>query len=318
MSTLKRAAVAAVGVATAAKDFAIGQLAMGTMGVLRLLPPDTAIDIADRIARRLGPLFGRHRVALDNLRHAYPEKSEQEIRQIASDMWGHMARLAAEYIYLDQLFDWDKRTGQGARIDVEGHHFFDRIASEPKPHILFTGHLGNFELLPISAAELGITMTALFRPPNNPYIARYIARRRNLAMGDMLASRRGAAITLSRILESNGNIGLLVDQKFIRGIRTTFFGRPCETSPLLPKLARQFDCDVYPARSIRLPGNRFKLILEDKLVLPRDASGRVDVQKTAQLLNDVVERWVRDEPAQWMWFHKRWKLSGKPRAKRAA
>lgn len=318
MSTLKRAAVAAGGVATAAKDFAIGQLAMGTMGVLRLLPPDTAIDIADRIARRLGPLFGRHRVALDNLRHAYPEKSEQEIRRIASDMWGHMARLAAEYIYLDQLFDWDKRTGQGARIDVEGHHFFDRIASEPKPHILFTGHLGNFELLPISAAELGITMTALFRPPNNPYIARYIARRRNLAMGDMLASRRGAAITLSRILESNGNIGLLVDQKFIRGIRTTFFGRPCETSPLLPKLARQFDCDVYPARSIRLPGNRFKLILEDKLVLPRDSSGRVDVQKTAQLLNDVVERWVRDEPAQWMWFHKRWKLSGKPRAKRGA
>ncbi|TIM03064.1 MAG: lipid A biosynthesis lauroyl acyltransferase, partial [Mesorhizobium sp.] len=33
-----------------------------------------------------------------------------------------------------------------------------------------------------------------------------------------------------------------------------------------------------------------------------------------QLLNDVVERWVREDPGQWMWFHKRWEISG-PRGK---
>lgn len=297
-----------------AKDFLIGQAAMGTMRLLRLLPPNKAIDFAARAARRLGPLFGRHQVALDNLRQAYPEKSEAEIEQIAVEMWDHMARLAAEYIYLDELFDWDTRTGQGARIDVEGHAFFEKISSEAKPHILFTGHTGNFELLPISAAELGVKMTALFRPPNNPYIADFIARRRNMAMGDMLASRRGAAFSLSRILEAGGNVGVLVDQKFTKGIRTNFFGRPCETSPLLPKLARNFDCDVYPARCIRLPGNRYRLVLEDRLDLPRGEDGRVDINATAQLLNDVVERWVREHPAQWMWFHKRWKLSGKKSA----
>ena len=106
---------------------------------------------------------------------------------------------------------------------------------------------------------------------------------------------------------------MLVDQKFQRGVRTTFFGRPCETSPLLPKLARQFECDVYPARCMRLPGNRFRLELEEKLELPRDGDGQVDVAATAQLLNDVVERWVREDPGQWMWFHKRWKLTPPPR-----
>ena len=85
----------------------IAQAAMAALFVLRRLPMDAALDFADRTARRLGPLFGRHRVALDNLRHAYPEKSEDEIRAIALDMWGNMARLAAEYIYLDQLFDYD-------------------------------------------------------------------------------------------------------------------------------------------------------------------------------------------------------------------
>ena len=83
-------------------------------------------------------------------------------------------------------------------------------------------------------------------------------------------------------------------------------------------LARHYDCDVYPARCVRLPGNRFRLEIEDKLELPRDADGRVDVQATTQLLNDVVERWVREDPGQWMWFHKRWNLSGGKRRKRAA
>ena len=85
----------------------IAQAAMGAMALLRLLPMNAALDFADRAARTLGPLFGRHRVALDNLRKAFPEKSEDEIRAIALDMWGNMARLAAEYIYLDRLFDYD-------------------------------------------------------------------------------------------------------------------------------------------------------------------------------------------------------------------
>ncbi len=311
MSLARRAIATGFKAVKAMRDFVIGYSAMGVLSLLRLFPAARSIDLADRVARRLGPLFGRHRVALDNLRHAYPEKSEAEIEQIAVDMWGNMARLAAEYIYLDKLYDWDRTTGSGERIEVVGHAIFDRMAATRKSHILFTGHIGNFELLPICAAELGISMTALFRPPNNPYIARYIARRRKSAMGSMLPSQQGAAIALARILEGDGTIGVLVDQKFTRGVRTTFFGRPCETNPLLPKLARNFESDVYPAHCIRLPGNKFKLIMEDKLDLPRTENGRVDVERTAQLLNDVVERWVRENPAQWMWFHKRWKLSGK-------
>ena len=78
-------------------------------------------------------------------------------------------------------------------------------------------------------------------------------------------------------------------------------------------MARQFDCDVYPARCVRLPGNRFRLEIEDRLVLPRGPRGNVDVAATTQLLADVVERWVREDPGQWMWFHKRWQINGKPR-----
>ncbi|RWE71727.1 MAG: lipid A biosynthesis lauroyl acyltransferase, partial [Mesorhizobium sp.] len=124
------------------------------------------------------------------------------------------------------------------------------------------------------------------------------------------------SFALAAILEKGGNIGVLVDQKFSGGVETTFFGRPCQTNPMLGMLARHYDCDVYPARCVRLPGNRFRLEIEDKLDLPRTEDGSVDVDATTQLLTDVVERWVREDPGQWMWFHKRWEISGR-RRKRA-
>ncbi|MGB3537777.1 MAG: lipid A biosynthesis lauroyl acyltransferase [Mesorhizobium sp.] len=291
----------------------VARVAMAAMALLRRLPPDTALNFADRMARRIGPLVGRHRVALDNLKKAYPEKSEVEIQAIASDMWGNMARLAAEYIFLDQLFDYDPNAVTSGRIEVKGAENFLRIAGEEKPHILFTGHLGNFELLPVAAATFGMKITALFRPPNNPYLADYIQSTRSSTMGNLQPSSTGASFALATILENGGNIGVLVDQKFSRGVETTFFGRPCQSNPVLGMLARHYDCDVYPARCVRLPGNRFRLEVEDRLELPRDASGSVDVKATVQLLADIVERWVREDPGQWMWFHKRWQINGRPR-----
>ena len=287
----------------------IAQLAMAVLWLLRRLPPDRALAFADRVARRIGPWFGRHRVAMTNLRNAYPEKTEEELEAIASDMWGNMARLAGEYVFLDRIFDFVPGSETSGRVEVEGEEIFVRIRDEGRPHIVFTAHTGNFELLPVAAAAYDLPVTALFRAPNNPYIAKYVFSTRAEAMGEMLASRAGAAFALARILERGGNIGVLVDQKFVRGVRTTFFGRPCNTSPLVAKLARQYDCDVYPARSIRLPGNRFRLEVYDKLELPRTEKGTVDVNATTQMLNDVVEGWVREHPGQWMWFHKRWQIA---------
>ena len=283
------------------------QAALAALWLLRLLPPDRALDFADRVARRIGPWFGRHRVALDNLRNAYPEKSEEEIQAIASDMWGNMARLAGEYVFLDQLFDFEPNSDKTGRVEVIGEEIFVRVRASDRPHIFFTAHTGNFELLPVAAASYELPVTALFRAPNNPYIAKYIFSTRAEAMGELIASRAGAAFGLARILERGGNIGVLVDQKFHKGVPTTFFGLPCNTSPLVAKLARQYECDVYPARSIRLPGNRYRLEIFDRLELPRTEKGTLDVQATSQLLNDTVEGWVREHPGQWMWFHKRWK-----------
>lgn len=291
-----------------AKNWTVAQILFAILGMLRLLPAKGAIRVTERIARRIGPRTARHRLALRNLQRAFPEKSDTEREEIATQMWGHMARLLAEYVFVDELIDIDPENGNNSIIEVEGVERFSELRDDPRPFIVFTAHTGNFELLPIVAAKYGLEVTALFRPPNNPYIAKRLLAARRTHMGQLVPSRAGAAWHLAGVLEAGKGVGLLVDQKFGKGAKTKFFGLDVYTNPLLGKLARHFDCEVYPARSIRLPGGRFRLEIEPAVTLPRDENGALNVTATAQMLNDKVESWVRENPEQWQWFHDRWNI----------
>ncbi|MCM2292887.1 lipid A biosynthesis lauroyl acyltransferase [Allorhizobium sp. BGMRC 0089] len=276
--------------------------------LLKLLPADAAINFTDRMVRLIGPKLSRHRLMLTNLTNAFPEKSAEEIETIAINAWGHMGRQMAEYVFLDELFDFDPaRPGEG-RVEVSGIPVFTDLLENRRPFIVFTGHTGNFEMLPVAGAAYGLYVTVLFRPPNNPYIADMVFNFRKERMGKLVPSHAGSSFHLARQLEAGEGVGVLVDQKFKKGQPTQFFGRDVRTNPLLAKLVRQFNCDVYPARCIRLPGNRYRLEIEPKISLPHDAAGRLDVQATAQLLNDKVESWVREYPEQWLWYHDRWNI----------
>jgi KDO2-lipid IV(A) lauroyltransferase len=301
-----------------ANHWAVAKLVLAAFAVLKTLPVDKALNATDRLARRIGPLTGRHRIAMDNLRRAYPEKTEAQCQEIALDMWGNMARLAVEYVFLDQLYDYDFETDSADRVEVKGREIFLALDRSPHPRIFFTAHCGNFEMFPIAASSFGLEIASLFRAPNNPYIADQVSRKRRISGNRMVPSKAGAAFVLARILEAGGNVGALVDQKFTNGVPTTFFGRPCETSPLVPRLARQYEADIYPARCVRLPGNRYRLELLPKVEPPRDAAGLIDADAMCQVLNDIVEGWVREHPGQWMWFHRRWDAKGLRQARAEA
>ncbi|ANM10965.1 MULTISPECIES: lipid A biosynthesis lauroyl acyltransferase [unclassified Rhizobium] len=290
------------------QQWLVAQVMFGFLNVLKLFPADGAIRFADRMMRRLGRPTRRHRLMLVNLRNAFPEKNEAEIEEIALASWGNMGRLAAEYVFLDQLFDYDPEKTEPGRVEVSGIPIFLDLRDNPRPFIVFTGHTANFELLPVAGAAFGLHVTVLFRPPNNPYVAKKVFDFRSARMGKLVPSHAGSSFALARQLEAGQGVGVLVDQKFRKGLKGTFFGREVKTNPLLPKLVRQFDCEVYPARCIRLPGNRYRLEIEPRLDMPRDAKGNLDLPAAAQLLNDKVESWVREYPEQWLWYHDRWQI----------
>lgn len=290
------------------RQWSIAQFVLLLLTILKLFPPDRAINFMDRVARWIGPKTGRHKLTLINLRNAFPEKSDAEIAAIALESWGNMGRLAAEYVFLDQLFDFDPARAEPGRVEVSGIPLFLELRDNPRPFIVFTAHSGNFEMLPVAGSAFGLDVTVLFRPPNNPYLADRVFEFRKERMGNLVPSHAGSSFALARQLERGGGVGVLVDQKFRKGLKTKFFGQPVQTNPLLAKLVRQFNCEVYPARCIRLPGNRFRLELEPAVEIPRRADGSVDVTATAQMLNDKVESWVREYPGQWLWYHDRWHI----------
>ncbi|OHV81691.1 lipid A biosynthesis lauroyl acyltransferase [Rhizobium sp. LCM 4573] len=290
------------------QQWAVAQAAFGFLNLLKVFPADPAIRFADRLARKVGPHLPRHKLMLTNLRNAFPEKSESELEEIAVASWGHMGRLATEYVFLDRLFDFDPESQKPGRVEVSGIPIFLDLRDNPRPFIVFTAHTGNFELLPVAGKAFGLEVMVLFRPPNNPYIADKVFSFRSARMGQLVPSHAGSSFALARRLEAGGGVGVLVDQKFKKGLTTTFFGRPVRTNPLLAKLSRQFNCEVYPARCIRLPDNRYRLEIEPRVELPRDERGNLDVEATAQMLNDKVESWVREYPEQWLWYHDRWAI----------
>lgn len=289
------------------KDWLIAKSAMGLLALIKKLPADKAIDTIEEMGRFWGMLYPRTKRARENLKAAFPEKPDEEIEQILRDMWGNMARTAAEYAFLDQIFDLNEDEPEKGRIEIVGNDNFLKLRELDGPAVCFTAHTANWEILPVGAAAHGLNITALFRPPNNKYLAEEVLKARTTAMGHLVPSKAGAAWALAGIMQEGGKVGILADQYFHRGDVVNFFDRPTKANPLLSKLANNFDCPIYPARTIRLPNGRFRLSIEDPIDIPRDKNGKINQQQLLQAVHDVMESWIREYPEQWLWLHNKWR-----------
>lgn len=290
-------------------DRLFGLLVRAVFALLRLLGPDSGPRIGAAIARTLGPLTSANRIARENIAGAFPDKPEAERAAILGEAWDNLGRVACEYVHMDRIWDFDPAHPEAGRIvaSPETVALYERLRDDGKPAIVFSAHLANWELPAIAAARHGIDSAVLYRTPNSPAVAKEILRLRQDSMGMLVAAGMSAPFKLARALERGRHIGMLVDQRFGRGPRIDFLGRPAFANPLLAQLARRFDCPVHGARAIRLPGGRFRLDLTEEIALPRDAEGLIDVEGATQAMNDVIAGWVREHPGQWLWMHRRWR-----------
>lgn len=277
-------------------------------GFLRLLGPERSSDLGGWLLRTASPLIPVNRVAYANIRAAFPGMAESEVRRIARGAWENLGRTAAEYAHLKTLFDYDYQNPDApSRVEVAGIEHFIALKDDDRPGLIFSAHLANWELPAICAAAYDLETTAVFRAPNDPAIAAIIHEIRSGAMDGLAAARQGAAFAMQGVLEKGGHLGMLIDQHFTRGVVVPFMGRPALTNPILGKFARRFECPVHGVRVVRLPNQRFRLELTPPLELPRDAAGEIDVQGAMAMMTAVVEGWVRENPEQWLWMHRRWR-----------
>jgi KDO2-lipid IV(A) lauroyltransferase len=290
-------------------NLVVGHVAAFLLRLLRRTDPDRTADLLGAAMRRIGPHLREHRIGRANLTAAFPEKSAAEIEAILAGVWDNLGRVAAEFPHLDRMWDYDRANPEAgrARSTPRDDALFDRMRDDGKPALVFAAHLANWEQPILAAKAGGLDFAFLFRRPNLSGIADAIIAVRAGATGTMIASSPDAPFRIARALEHGQHVGLLVDQHYGNGVDVTFFGRTCKANPTLARLARHIDCPIHGTRAIRLPNHCFRVEITDAITVPRDASGRVDVQGTMQVITTIVEGWVREHPEQWLWLHRRWR-----------
>jgi Kdo2-lipid IVA lauroyltransferase/acyltransferase len=290
-------------------EAAVGALTIGLLRVTRYFDPIKTADLFGRIARLIGPMTREQRIARANLTAAFPEKSPEEIENILAGVWDNLGRLGAEFAHLDHIWEHDPAHPEDSRIEIQPrtHELFAQLRLDGKPALIFTGHLGNWEMPAVAAVEHGLDAAILFRRPNSASANRIIEELRGGKMGTLIPAGRDAPLKLADALQKGQHVAILVDQYFTNGVDVTFFGRKTKANPTLARLLRQIECPIHGVRIIRLPGHRFRAELSEEVPPVRDAAGQIDVQGTMQAITSVIEGWIREYPDQWLWLHRRWR-----------
>ena len=103
-----------------ARDWTLARWLLTFLAAIKLLPADAAINSTAWITRRIGMLHPRTRLARENLQLAFPEKSAGEIEKILHGVWENLGRTAAEYAFLDKIFNIDLDNPENGRFEILG------------------------------------------------------------------------------------------------------------------------------------------------------------------------------------------------------
>jgi KDO2-lipid IV(A) lauroyltransferase len=295
-------------------DATAGHAAAGLLRVLRLFPRQGSANAVAAAARVIGPLTKEHRIGRDNLKAAFPEKSDAEIEAILTGVWDNLGRVAGEFAHIDRIRTVIGPDAGPGDVDFsdDTERLFRQLQDDGKPALIFAAHLANWELPAQIAQTFGLDTAVLYRRPNLGAVADAVTRIRSGSMGTLVATGLDAPVRLAEALEAGRHVAMLVDQYYVRGVEVTIFGQRTRANPLIARLARQVDCPIHGTRIVRLPSGRFRAELTEAVPPVRDADGQIDVAGTMQAITTVIENWIRENPAQWLWVHRRWRPQDAP------
>ena len=272
------------------------------MALFRVLGLDKASRLGGWIGRNIFPLLPPDRIARANLALAFPEKSQDERNEIRRTMWDNLGRVVGEYPHLGRF----SPKGEDPRI---GYSFPPGLTLESlmgKRLMFLSGHFANWEMMPILAQQLGFDAATVVRPPNNPYVADWVARQRCINGPATLIAKHNAVRSMFAQLRGDKSLCMLVDQKLREGIAVPFFGRDAMTTPAPAVLALKTGAHIVIASNRRLPGARFHVTVFPMLDFAPSGDEDRDTLALTAAITAKIEEVVREDPGQWLWIHNRW------------
>jgi len=250
----------------------------------------------------------RRRTAFDNLKHAFPEKSDKEIKQIIKSMAKNLGRNMMEFLRLPKMTDSDINR----YIEFEGLVHLDNALAKGKGAFILTAHFGNWDLVAAALAVKGYQTNLVTKYLKSELLNSLWMDFRKRAKVNIFY-REGSLKNIITHLKNNEIIGFVLDQNTKReeGVFVNFFGRPACTIPSLATLSQRLDAPVVPCFNIRKKGGCHKVMFELEIPFTKKDTVEESIVYNTQVYTNVIERYIRQYPDHWIWLHRRWKTHPK-------
>ena len=276
----------------------------GARGLARIVPRTLFIRLGRLLGAITAALDRKHRgIAQENLRRSFPGWTEREVDRVARGVWVHFGGV---------MFDLVRLLTRGPSmipplVTIEGREHAEAAHRSGRGVVIVTGHFGNWEAHGIAHGQTFGSIGVVARPLDNPAFDRAMTAVREGAGNEVIAKEHAMIRSMRRIKEGRG-VAFLVDQNVQEkeGIFVNFFGRPACTTPFAAKLAIRTGALVLPCRAVMTPDFHYRVVYDPPIDPRAFAEGDEGVRALTQAMVEVTESWIRPNPEQWLWMHRRW------------
>jgi KDO2-lipid IV(A) lauroyltransferase len=277
--------------------------------------PTVSLALARIVGTVMYAIDKRHRDrAIGNLKRSFPQMSDAKVRRMARRSVEALCMLGVEVMITTRVI----RVDTFMRYVILSDGFRDvlrLLLQNDRGLILLTGHYGNWEILGYVLATLGFPTTSVARPLDNPYVSDYVFGVRERT-GQRIIAKKAATTEVTDLLESKQAVAFVADQNAGRkGIFVDFFGRKASAYKSIGLLAIRYDVPVVVGYARRL-GDEFKFECAcQDIIYPEDWKTQDDpLRYITQRYTRAIEDFVRKDPGQYLWVHRRWKTRPKGEA----
>ena len=269
--------------------------------IFKILGLKLASIISSNIFILFGPIFRSNKIVFSNLKIAFPNIDENQKKQILKKMWFNYGKIFAEYMFIK---DFRHNEKYSAKISIENKDIIEKIKKDNEQVIFISGHFNNFELMAMQIEKLGIKLTALYRPLNNPYLNPIMEKIRKKYICKKQV-KKGISGTKDLLLDfkDGSSIALMIDQRVSQGIRSNLFNKEALTTTIPAQFIKKFKIRIIPVHVERKRDNDFKI----KFFEPVNFSNEESIETITFKLNKILEEMIIKNPEQWIWTHNRWK-----------
>ncbi len=246
----------------------------------------------------------RKKLTLENLRHAFPQKSAEEIDAIARGTYRNVVIALLEIFWFPRLTDAKLRE----IVSMADASIMDARLKEGKGLIMLGGHFGNWELNALAVGLLGRhQLTIIVQEQRNKYVDAFMSKNR-VMFGSKLVVMKKSPREILAALQRNEVVAMLADQSGPQeGLFVEYFGRPASTHRGPAVFSVRTGAPVVMSFILRKEDGRYEVVFEE--VDTRSLSGSEDEKITELTARHVavLEKYATLYPDHWLWMHKRWK-----------